>query len=170
MQFESEPFRKRLWETTWVNGWRLQRTKCTQDLRRESTSQGGRQGGQGGQEDWFPTTGEGSCWICTYVAWSLPNTIRKRFIFSSSKVSQVLWVHPKNKPVYNNLSSTGTQEAVARAREESGDALNIVVIKEDNNYDVGCLEGTKITKVSPTLYHIKKADDPNRPIMKCASI
>ena len=68
-------------------------------------------------------------------------------------------MHPKNKPEYNNLSSTGTQEAVARAREESGDALNIVVIKADNNYDVSKLEGTKITKVTFMLYHGHKAGE-----------
>ena len=69
--------------------------------------------------------------------------------FSCAKVSQDLLSSFILKINFQNyvLSSAGTQEAVARARDETGDALNIVVIKAENNYDVSRIVGMKITKV-----------------------
>merc|ERR1719291_580130 len=43
-------------------------------------------------------------------------------------------------------SCAGTQEAVARARDETGDKYNIVVIRAANNYDCSSLQGIKVTK------------------------
>ena len=52
------------------------------------------------------------------------------------------------------FNSAGTQEAVARARDETGDKYNIVVIRAANNYDCSSLQGIKVTKVSFTFYQI----------------
>ena len=52
---------------------------------------------------------------------------------------------------------------MARARDETGDALNIVVIKAENNYDVSRIVGMKITKVRFILYPENKAEETNLP-------
>ena len=52
---------------------------------------------------------------------------------------------------------------MARARDETGDALNIVVIKAENNYDVSRIVGMKIIKVRFILYPENKAEETNLP-------
>merc|ERR1719429_282662 len=43
-------------------------------------------------------------------------------------------------------SCASTQEAVLKAREETGDKFNIVVIRATNNHNISGLNGTKMTK------------------------
>ena len=45
------------------------------------------------------------------------------------------------------FNSASTQEAVSKARDESGDKFNIVVIRAANDHNVSGLQGKKITKV-----------------------
>ena len=55
------------------------------------------------------------------------------------------------------FNSAGTQEAMAKARDETGDKYNIVVIRAANNYDCSGLQEIKVTKVSFTFYQINEA-------------